>query len=330
MVQRKSRFSDAESRAVLEAAPEGIVVINREGQIVLVNSRTEELLKYEQDELIGMPFDAVLPELFRGEHEQQFAVSAQAPGRKPGRAESELRALCKDGTELKLELSMCPISVRGGPLVCCILREPTGPRPPEQASYETEKQLRQMIENSEDILGIRDSEGRFRYANRSIQRVLGYTQEQVIGSTGFDLIHPEDRPAFDETRTEFLKKPGTRNSIQFRALHANGSWVFLEVAAYNLLDDPNVRGVVINLRDISERKQAEAKRAQLLGELQEAEAKVNPLSGILPICASCKKVKHERGYWQQIETYLKERTPVEFSHGMCPECNKLWYPEYIK
>jgi len=186
---------------------------------------------------------------------------------------------------------------------------------------------RLVVEHSDDIITIRDAEGRIRYTNPSFHRVMGYTQEEVIGSTGFGLLHPEDRPNVESAMSEFWKTPGARDSIQYRARHANGSWVSIEVVAYNLLDNPQIQGVVINGRDISNRKRDEAVKDQLIWELQQTLAGVNTLSGVLPICASCKKIQNEDGNWQQIEVYIRDRAPVEFSHGMCPECSRLWFPE---
>jgi PAS domain S-box-containing protein len=192
----------------------------------------------------------------------------------------------------------------------------------------TDEQFRLLVENSDDILTIREADGRIRYMSPSIQRVLGYKQEELIGSIGFELLHPEDRPAVESAFAEFWKTPGARDSIQYRARHANGSWVSLEVVAYNLLDDPALRGVVLNGRDISERKSAEAGKDQMILELQQTLAGSNTLSGVLPICASCKKIKDEGGSWQQIEVYIRDRAQVEFSHGMCPECARLWFPDH--
>ena len=115
-----------------------------------------------------------------------------------------------------------------------------------------EDYFRLMVENSDDILTIRDADGRIRYTSPAMQRVMGYTQEEMVGSTGFDLIHPEDRDNVLRALHEFMRAPGKRDSIQYRARHADGGWVSLEVVAYNLLDDPEVRGLVINGRDIDE------------------------------------------------------------------------------
>ncbi len=73
-----------------------------------------------------------------------------------------------------------------------------------------------------------------------------------------------------------------------------------------------------------------AERERLIGELQSALAKVKLLSGFLPICASCKKIRDDQGYWKQVEEYIREHSEAEFSHGICPECAKKIYPQYYK
>ena len=71
----------------------------------------------------------------------------------------------------------------------------------------------------------------------------------------------------------------------------------------------------------------EQKREKLINELQEALAKVKTLSGLLPICANCKMVRDDKGYWKQIESYIRDHSEAEFSHSICPACVKKLYPE---
>lgn len=79
--------------------------------------------------------------------------------------------------------------------------------------------------------------------------------------------------------------------------------------------------------EIAERKRAEAEKHSLIVELQKALAEVKKLSGLLPICSSCKRVRDDKGYWQQIEGYIRDHSEADFSHGICPECAKKLYPE---
>ncbi len=82
------------------------------------------------------------------------------------------------------------------------------------------------------------------------------------------------------------------------------------------------------IRDISERKQHEKERDALIDNLKKSLTKVRKLSGLLPICASCKKIRDDKGYWNQIEAYIRDHSEAEFSHGICPECSEKLYPEY--
>jgi PAS domain S-box-containing protein len=330
MTEQEFMLSDAVSKAVLVSAPEGILVVNRAGKIVLMNGKTAELLQYRPDEMLGMDYEAVLPEFFRHEHERQIAGCAEGREAKPSRGELELVARRKDGKEVLIEMSVCSVNEEDGPLVCCVLREAPSGRQTEQERNRAARHFRLMVENSHDVLCIRGADGKVRYASPSIERVMGYKQEEMIGGTGLELVHPEDRATVENAMHEFWKRPGGRGSIQYRARHANGSWVSLEVVAYNLLDDPEVQGVVLNGRDISDRKREEAVMEEAILGLQEAAALGNPLSGMLLVCASCKNIKNEVGIWERIEQFIRSRTQVEFSHGICPECAKYWYGDYLK
>jgi len=86
-------------------------------------------------------------------------------------------------------------------------------------------------------------------------------------------------------------------------------------------------GISKILRDITALKQQQLEREQLITELQKALAEIRTLSGLLPICASCKQVRDDQGYWNQIETYISKHTKAKFSHGSCPSCTVKYYEE---
>jgi hypothetical protein len=82
-----------------------------------------------------------------------------------------------------------------------------------------------------------------------------------------------------------------------------------------------------SIEDITERKEAEDEREKLILELQDALAKVKTLSGLLPNCSACKRIRNDKGYWNQIEIYIQSHSDAEFTHSFCPECMKRLYPE---
>ncbi|MGO9377338.1 MAG: response regulator [Dissulfurispiraceae bacterium] len=83
-----------------------------------------------------------------------------------------------------------------------------------------------------------------------------------------------------------------------------------------------------SIRYSVERQRLDTERERLIRELQETLSKVKQLSGLLPICASCKKIRDDEGYWTQVEVYMREHTEMDFTHTVCPECTKKIYPEY--
>jgi hypothetical protein len=89
-----------------------------------------------------------------------------------------------------------------------------------------------------------------------------------------------------------------------------------------------IAGVVTFLS--TQRKRAEEEQLKLVLELQESLEKVKMLSGLLPICASCKKIRNDKGYWEQMEIYIRDHSEAEFSHSICPECAERLYPEHYK
>ena len=91
-----------------------------------------------------------------------------------------------------------------------------------------------------------------------------------------------------------------------------------------------INAIVERLGKLIERKQAEVALKQERDKLQDAITKVKTLSGLLPICAHCKKIRDDKGYWNQIESYIRDHSEVDFSHSICPECAKNFYPEFYK
>src|SRR5207244_6480123 len=100
-------------------------------------------------------------------------------------------------------------------------------------------------------------------------------------------------------------------------------------ASVEALHNPNgtITGCVGIALDITEEKRLEEQREGLIEELRNALTHIKTLRGLLPICASCKKIRDDRGYWTQIEQYIRAHSEAEFTHGICPECVKKLYPE---
>jgi PAS domain S-box-containing protein len=142
----------------------------------------------------------------------------------------------------------------------------------ERALAHSWKRYQAMIEHSADALILsRPLSGGISYASPAIERVLGYRVEDLRGREVMDLIHPDNREAAMRLRAELLRAPGKVSIDETKVLHKDGSWRWIELTRKNLLEEPSVRAVVFNFRDITERKQAEAERLRLEGRLRQAE-----------------------------------------------------------
>ncbi len=114
-----------------------------------------------------------------------------------------------------------------------------------------------MIENASDIITILEPNGVIRYESPSIERILGYRPEELVGCNAFEFIHPEDVASIQQVFTEMLAHTDSVESREFRYRHKDGSWRAFEAIGRNLLHDPAVRGVIVTSRDITGRKQTE-------------------------------------------------------------------------
>lgn len=127
----------------------------------------------------------------------------------------------------------------------------------EEALQRSEARFRSLIQNALDIITILNADGTVRYASPAIERVLGYQEEELVGSRAISLVHPDDRSLVGSTFLAVLDTPTLMPTIEFRCRHRNRSWRWIQASATHLLDDPAVGGIVFNARDISERKEIE-------------------------------------------------------------------------
>ena len=134
-----------------------------------------------------------------------------------------------------------------------------GPTHANRPPGEEDRWLRSALENSSEIIKILDPDGTLRYASPAFGRVFGYDPDQVVGTMNvLDHVHPDDLPhVLGETEKALSEGRVASNRAEYRFRHKDGSWRWVESVGTNLLDDPAVGGVVVQTRDVTERKEAE-------------------------------------------------------------------------
>ena len=164
----------------------------------------------------------------------------------------------------------------------------------------------------------------------SSSKLTGYTLAEVLGKNPRILKSGEKSPeAYRELWQTITAGKEWRG--EFHNKKKNGE-LYWESASISPIRDfaGRVTHYVAVKEDITARKQTEAERDMLIHDLQDALANVKSLSGLLPICASCKKIRDDKGYWSQVESYIQKHSDATFTHGMCPDCIKKWYPDLVE
>ena len=174
----------------------------------------------------------------------------------------------------------------------------------------------------------RFSDGQIIEVNDGFVNITGYNYADLQEKTTVGLHlwgKEEDRMAAVNELSETGKVQG--REFQFRKKSGE---MITGLFSAEIIPINNQEFVLSSISDITERKRAEAEREKLIEELKEALARVRQLSGLLPICASCKKIRDDKGYWTQIELYIRDHSEAEFSHSICPECMNKLYPDIVE
>ena len=188
----------------------------------------------------------------------------------------------------------------------------------EQALRRSEDYFRTLIENSSDIITILNSKGKILFQSPSIERALGYRPEELLDRNAFDFVHPNDVQRLLGIFSGDLMHPNLQTPAEYRFRHRDGSWRFLESIGKNLLHDPSVHGVVINSRDVTERKRAEERiieQAALLDRATDAIMTLNLEGQITFWNSGAERLYGWRadetvGKMHESELYSKENAPA--------------------
>lgn len=163
------------------------------------------------------------------------------------------------GTASDFEISFCPITTEDGAVTGATIfaRDITERKRSEEALARSEKYFRSLIENALDIITILNEDGTIRYESPSVAKVLGYMPDELLGRSIFEFSHPGERRRLVEAFRAGSRRERKIVNEEFQFRHRDGSWRTLEVTGHNMLDDPAIRGIVVNSRDVSEKKRAE-------------------------------------------------------------------------
>jgi PAS domain S-box-containing protein len=280
------RRSEDKFRALLESAPDAMVIVNGNGLIEGVNMQVERLFAYKRGELLGHQVEMLLPARFRGAHVAHRERYAAAPEPRPMGAGLELSGRRKDGSEFPVEITLSPLDTEQGQLVVSAIRDITDRKLAVEVQRKSEEQFRALIESSPDGMVMVDTSGVIHQVNAETETLFGYGRDELIGRPLETLVPERFHQAHVFHRGKYFDAP-TERKMGIREMagrRKDGTEFPVDISLSYLSTDAG-RLATARVRDISDRKRVEAEleasfelvrkagveRQELLGHLVRAE-----------------------------------------------------------
>ena len=197
----------------------------------------------------------------------------------------------------------------------------------EKALRESEERYRTLSEAAHDMIFIVNRDNLVEYVNTSAAELFRQRPEEIIGKT-LALLFPPEMPREHQHDVQNVFETGISKYVESK-MTFNDQLIWLGTWLVPLLNDTGQVTAIMGIaRDITNQKWLEEDKQKLLDRLRNALAEITTLGGLLPICSMCKKIRDDKGYWQQVESYIQTHTNATFTHGVCPDCIPKLYPDY--
>jgi diguanylate cyclase (GGDEF)-like protein/PAS domain S-box-containing protein len=245
--------SERRYRRLFEESRHALYISTRIGDFVDINRAMVDLFGYTRSEMLGMNASVLYAD---PEAREAFQQQVEELG---SVRNYEIQLRTRDGEVLDCLLTATARRSLDDVVTGYegIIEDVTARKRATVALQRSEEYFRSLIENALDTITILSADGTILYESPSVQRVLGYAADALVGDNVFDYIHPDDMGRVKGTFGRAGQGTGLTSSVEFRFRHQDGSWRVLEAVGRNLLDDPSVGGVVVNARDVTQRKEAE-------------------------------------------------------------------------
>lgn len=245
-------------RAILNSAPDAMVLIDDVGVIEMVNTQTEKMFGYNRDELLGKELELLIPARYHAGHKKKKSGFIKSPEVREMGSGLELYALHKNGTEFLVEIALSYVETNGKINACAAIRDISEKK---AAEYK----FKALLESAPDAMVIADSEGRIELVNAQTEKMFGYTRSELIGVEVERLIPQRFSHRHKKAKMAFIAAPEVRGmgtGIELFALRKDGTEFMVEVAL-SYIRTGDKTSACAAIRDIGDRKRLEKQNAQL-------------------------------------------------------------------
>jgi PAS domain S-box-containing protein len=316
------RQSEESHRLLFEKSPLPMWLIERTTlRFLAVNDEAVRHYGYSREEFLEMTLEDVHSPEDLALLQADFAAGPQQG------TPNIRRHRTKDGAIIEVEIIAHDTTFGSWDALLSVMTDVTERRKSEEALRRSRESFQQLFEEAPIGMAMIGADVGFGRVNRALCEMMGYSKEEMKAVTFDRFVHPEDVEAHMSAAQEFLDNKRSSFKREARYLRKSGEvlWGSLTVERIEDRSTGQMLFVLGMLEDITERRQAVQERERMIDELKESLASVKTLRGLIPICASCKKIRDDKGYWSQVEVYVRDHSEAEFSHGICPDCMKKLY-----
>ena len=332
------RESERRLSEIIDFLPDATFAIDLAGKVIVWNRAIEEMAGVEAADMIGKgDYEYAIP--FYG---MRRPILIDLVFISDEEIEKKYRFIEKKGDILFTEADVPlknqhrilwgkarPLYDSAGNIVGAIesIRDITDRKHMEEALRESGEKYRSLASTA-DSMYLVDRSYRYLFMNEKHLSRFGIPLEKIIGRP-YSEFHSEKTTREFVEIAERVFETGASTQSEHKS-ERDGRYFLRTFSPVKDQEGLMSISVTVAAKDITERKEAEEERERLILELKEALSKIRTLSGMLPICSSCKKIRDDKGYWEQIEIFISNHSEVDFSHSICPECAQVMYPEYYK
>lgn len=301
-----------------------LMVVDPDGVIRTVNKSLCDLLGYAEDELLGKSMDKVLitDAAIKGGRDLCKQVAQEML------KEQVVYYRAKDNAPIPVFFGGSAMRDNAGRLtrMICTGRDITERVRAEAALRESEDRYRDLVEFSDYIICTHDLQGRILSVNKRAAECLDYDWATLQTMNIRDVLATDTRHLLDGYLEQMKKDRSARGLMRMKTrTGATRIWEYANTLRTEGVPFPIIRAMA---HDITQKRAAEKERERFVQELQAALNKVKTLSGLLPICSYCHKIRDDQGYWKRLEAFIQDHSDAAFSHSICRECAETHYSDY--